>query len=155
MNDTTNQFGQGQDDSAVLVATDLDALACRERSLPNAAFESRVADTSFRHLIEARAQSQGLRIVGQPAAGTAWRFSAGFRLAAGLALAALVGAAMLGRGNMPRASERDRLVIATDSEWAMVFAESGTADLFTEAEQLSKAIRTWEVEDTLSNEGAM
>lgn len=148
-----NQLGHDGDDSTVRVAGALDALAARERSLPNAAFESRVADTSLQHLVQARAQRQGLKVVGEPAPSEGWRFSAGFRLAAGLALAAIVGAAMLGRGKPGPAPER--LIVATDAEWALVFGDSDTDALFAETEQLGNSIRTWDLDDTLSNEGAM
>lgn len=133
----------------------LDALGSHERGLASEGLEGRVASRSFAALASARAGGVQ-RVIPTAAGHQRWRVNAGLRLAAGVAVAALIGTALVGRNSgQHSAASADPIAMTTDAEWALVFASTGADELMTDAERLSESFGVWSPEETLSIEGAM
>lgn len=144
------------DADAMELAHGLDRLAQAERSTADPGLEARIANATHGRLIAARAHAAGLSLAGTTAAPTR-RFVHAFRLAAGLGLAAAVTLVMLNRGGptpMPRPSEAAWAAV-TDAEWSLVFTDTGTGALLTDADRIDEALRTWSVDDDSFEGGAL
>jgi hypothetical protein len=131
----------------------LDALARATRREPDAGFEERLARASAGVLTSAAADRRGLRLAGEPAAPARRRIhagiSVGLRVAAALALASLVGAALLGRGGSPTAHAST--ITLSDEDLSLVFDDLGMASLMSDADALAESVRGWS-DSTLDEE---
>lgn len=144
------------DAESAQVAQGLDALAQAERAAAGTGFEGRIAGATHSHLISARAKAAGFSLAGtavEPR--TMRRVMPAMRIAAGLGLAAVVTFVIMGRGTHTPTKPSDSPVAFTDAEWSMVFADSGTGDLFTDAERIETGLRNWTIDEDSTSEGAM
>lgn len=138
------------------VALGLDSLAQAERAAAGAGFEGRIAGATFSHLIAARAKAAGLSLAGTSAEPRMMRrVMPAMRIAAGLGLAAVVTFVIMGRGTHTPTTPSESPVAFTDAEWSMIFADSGTGDLFTDAERIESGLRNWTIDEDSTSEGAM
>lgn len=131
----------------------LDVLARATRREPDAAFEERLARASAGVLTSAASQRRGLRLSGERASPSPRRMHAGMyvglRIAAALALASLVGAALLGRGGSP--SAHASTISLSDEDLSLVFDDLGMATLMSDADALAESVRGWS-DSTLDEE---
>lgn len=131
----------------------LDVLARATRREPDTAFEERLARACAGVLTSAAAQRRGLRLAGEPTPPARRRIhagiSVGLRVAAALALASLVGAALLGRGGSPTA--HGSTFTLSDEDLSLVFDDLGMASLMSEADALAESVRGWS-DSTLDEE---
>lgn len=150
----THEQHHQRDEHAEAISRGLDDLAQAERSVADANLESRVAAATLPTLVQARAGAIGLRVSGTPAPARPWRFMAGVRIAAGLGLAAVLTLVLMNRGGPGPRAIGEPPTAFTDAEWSLVFADSGTSELFSDADRLGERLQSWEI-DPESAEGAM